>query len=523
MDGSASFNLIVTCIGLIICFGGIYWRRFISGLTGFVWGVIIGFIIAFVQVKFYHNHMEDSTELLLIFSCAILLCVLSVWLERLFAALNSFILSFFIICILGIASIEHLDSISAVLIIAGLLALLIACAAYALHNYAYIISTAFSGGFIAVIGGIALTMQSDISDVLVEIVLENDELTAAALSLTFMLGCLGCCVQFLRFHSTDAAAGDSSPAIPTISADKAASAITSAAKASVQKVAEAASSVPQSEKRDIQGMFDQLKAEQNRKDLLKELKENKLLFIPVLVYVWIVPLLYRLLNVMLCSISLYSAVDYVRIVSGAMSLGMFVFFVLTKRTKSNLVYASFAAVGNLLFNLSRLSYQRLVILEFFEYFLIWAVLAIVVKLIQKDTVKPLLAVVLAWFLSYCVLNRIVYSYIVFQITLWMMIYLVIMVAENYLLFRKQYQINIFKPEAAPAPEHAAPPSAPAEAPTDVPARASAQRYCAKCNRFYNRDDAFCAVCGEKLQLVCPNCHKPVAEDDAFCAKCGKPL
>ena len=519
MDGSTSLNLIVTCIGLLICFGGIYWKRFISGLTGFVWGVLIGFIIAFVQVEFYRQHMEDSTEILLIFSCAILLCVLSVWLERLFAALNSFILSFFIICILGFASIEHLDSISAVLTVAGLLALLVACAAYALHNYAYIISTAFSGALIAVIGGTAFTLQSDISEVLMELVLDGEEYNQLIAFLTLILGCLGCCVQFYRFHSTGAKTG---PAIPSINTGRAASAVTSAAssaKAAVQKAAEAAAPVLQHKDENIQGMFARLKAEQSRKSLLQELRESDLLFIPVWVYVWIVPLLYRLLNGIPYSSAFYSAVYYVRIVSGAMSLGMFVFFVLTRSPKSNLVYASFAAVGNLLFNFHQLSYHPLVILGFFEYFLIWAVLAIVMKLIQKDAVKPLLAAVLAWFISYYPLDWIVYLYVVFRINLWNMMLLAIVVAENYLLFRKQYHINIFKPKAAPAAKRAAP----SPAPIQVHIGNSPQRYCAKCNRFYPRDDAFCAICGEKLPLVCPKCFHRLAEGDAFCGNCGTPL
>lgn len=500
MEGSTGLNLIITCIGLLICFGGIYWRRFISGLTGFVWGVLIGFIIVFVQAKFYYHHMEDSTEILLIFSCAILLCVLSAWLERLFAALNSFIFSFFIICILGIASIEHLDSISAVLIVAGLLALLVACAAYVFHNYAYIISTAFTGAFIAVLGGIALMVQSDISEVLVELVLDGEEHNLLIAFLTLILGCLGCYVQYLRFHSTGAAADDSGPAIPKINADKAAP-------------------VLQHEKRDSQSTFGLLRAEQTRKALLQELMESKFLFIPVLVCAWGVPLLYHLLNGIPYSSPLYSAAYYMRIITDAMSLGILAFFVLVRSAKLNLVYASIATVGNLIFNFSQLSYQRMAILDFFEFFLIWAVLAIVVKLIQKDTVKPLLTAVLAWFISYYLLDWIIYQYVGFRINLWMIIFLAIMVAEDYLLFRKQYHINIFKPEAVLSTEHAAPPSTTIQVNTGN----SPQRYCAKCNRFYPRDAAFCASCGEKLPLVCPKCLSSVAEGDAFCRNCGNSL
>lgn len=35
-------NLFLLCVGLVICFGGIYFRKVVSGLLGFVWGAVLG-------------------------------------------------------------------------------------------------------------------------------------------------------------------------------------------------------------------------------------------------------------------------------------------------------------------------------------------------------------------------------------------------------------------------------------------------------------------------------------------------
>lgn len=38
-------NLFLLCVGLVICFGGIYFRKVVSGLLGFVWGAVLGGVV----------------------------------------------------------------------------------------------------------------------------------------------------------------------------------------------------------------------------------------------------------------------------------------------------------------------------------------------------------------------------------------------------------------------------------------------------------------------------------------------
>lgn len=58
-------NLLLVCVGLVICFGGIYIRKLTSGLMGLIWGAIMG-LIGVVVTALYSGglwHLMSQLEI----------------------------------------------------------------------------------------------------------------------------------------------------------------------------------------------------------------------------------------------------------------------------------------------------------------------------------------------------------------------------------------------------------------------------------------------------------------------------
>ena len=187
-------NLLITIIGLIICFGGIYIKRFCSALIGFIWGTLAAFLIALATVGIF-----EIDEEVVIFAgiCGVAFALISAIFNKLCVAINTF-LSFFSILFLLF---YILDLALGVLmyIIASLIAAVFALIAVKIYNYSFVGITAFTGAFIATCGGYGLLYETEIIDVAKRVIF-NEEARFIILICSFVLGLIGVFVQALRFN-----------------------------------------------------------------------------------------------------------------------------------------------------------------------------------------------------------------------------------------------------------------------------------------------------------------------------------
>lgn len=208
-------NFFLLIVGLIICFGGIYFRRLVSGFLGFVWGVAI----AFAMMVFLNTMMRvDDEMILLVFLVGIVFAVVSAIYYKVMTAINAFFSSFSLSWVFLLALLDS-DSDGGVLI-AVMLALVVAAfvssISYKFADYSYIILTAFTGALIASVGLFGIVEGESLDDIFYYMMWygSDDVIGFVALS-TLCLTVLGIFVQLRRLKvitGKNNAAEDTSPA-----------------------------------------------------------------------------------------------------------------------------------------------------------------------------------------------------------------------------------------------------------------------------------------------------------------------
>lgn len=185
-------NFLLLVVGLVICFGGIYVRKVCSAALGLIWGSICSFVVIFMTVGLWG--LDDETTAIIIM-CAVLCAIISVINDKLCAVINAFLSSFFLVATLLLMA-DRMES-ATLITIATAIALIISIITVKIYDYSFIIITAFSGAFIASVGGCGIVHDEDASDVLLALMF-GDEVTGFILIGTMVLGILGCIVQWRR-------------------------------------------------------------------------------------------------------------------------------------------------------------------------------------------------------------------------------------------------------------------------------------------------------------------------------------
>ena len=186
--------LLLTVLGLIICFGGIYIRRFCSFIMGSVWGAFLSIILIVLTTESIWQ-VDSEESMVWIVIGAIILAIFSAIYEKACA--------FFIVCVLLLFNILSNEDIemSAVFMIALFVAFIPGFISYKIYDIAFMLETAFTGAFIASLGICGLTEgANDVVDVVFDIVMD-DELIGYILLGTVVLGVIGFCVQWGRFKT----------------------------------------------------------------------------------------------------------------------------------------------------------------------------------------------------------------------------------------------------------------------------------------------------------------------------------
>lgn len=185
-------NLLLIAVGLTICFGGIYLRKVCSACLGLIWGALCSFAVVLITVGLWGI---DEESFYIVAVCAVVFAIVSCIHDKLCAAINSFLSIFFFVAILLLVS----DSVegTALFLIAGVVALIFSLISIRIYDYSFILTTAFSGAFIASIGLCGIVYDAEVSDALMEL-LFGDEATGIVVMGTLILGVLGTIVQWRR-------------------------------------------------------------------------------------------------------------------------------------------------------------------------------------------------------------------------------------------------------------------------------------------------------------------------------------
>ena len=191
-------NFLLLVVGLVICFGGIYIRKVCSAALGLIWGAICSFAVILMTVGLWG--LDDETTAIIIM-CAVLCAIISVINDKLCAVINAFLSSFFLMATLLLMA-DRMES-ATLITIATAIALIISIITVKIYDYSFIIITAFSGAFIASVGGCGIVYDEDASDVLLALMF-GDEVTGFILIGTMVLGALGCIVQWRRLKGRTA-------------------------------------------------------------------------------------------------------------------------------------------------------------------------------------------------------------------------------------------------------------------------------------------------------------------------------
>lgn len=416
----ALLNLIIICIGLIICFGGVYIRKICAGITGFSWGISLGAVVS-VMIGGITSSM-DSSSLIIVLLVGIAICVVCVIYDRICTVINTFIsgffMSFLVLLVLLGSIFDSMAVIPIVVVLALAVAGFLATIAYRFYQIAYVIVTAFSGAFIAGIGFEGLIHGGSPSDVFLEVIVRgNLEVTIGLIIITIGLGIAGYKVQLKRFNIS----------VPGQNMSI---------------------NMPNFSSLNLKGLFS---GNTNRSygngtsNLKDEIKENKFIFLAPIIDSIAVPIMYNILNSIQSGNSIYEIVYFVSIVASGATLAGLVYFVMTKDIKINMLYQIPYILGFLVFQpVGYINFSFMVIIYFIKYLIVWVCVYIADRLITKQEIKPLVLIVLAFFMAQYVVSWIAGQYIAFYVDMYTIVCFCIAIGAIYLIFKMYCNTNIFQ-------------------------------------------------------------------------------
>lgn len=187
-----NFNFILVIVGLLICFGGIYFRKVCSVLMGALGGAVCSLCVLLLTIGIWRI---DNKTLMIVVASAIICALFSAIYDRLCAAFNAF-LSVFFALVLILFLMDSME-IGTIMMIAAVISIVVAILSYQFYLAAYVIVTAFSGAFLASVGGCGLYFDAEALEVL-RALMAGDEVGGIILLSTLILGAVGGIVQNRR-------------------------------------------------------------------------------------------------------------------------------------------------------------------------------------------------------------------------------------------------------------------------------------------------------------------------------------
>lgn len=513
-----ALNVILLVTGLVICFGGIYFKKLSAALLGLFWGVVVSAITIAIIIISKHglwalgSALDDGEYIALVLIIGVVIAAISAAMDRLCAAINAFLGGLFIVFVLLGALVEDLDSASIVIIVSVAIAALIAYFAYIYYNYSFVIVTAFSGALLATLSGMAIASEENFVEFLLDVVLYGNENAYLTLyGITFALGIIGFFVQRNRLLQLQNGSADTVKPVDLTrakdTAEKAVEQTKNVSKKVGETIAPAANTIGIS----IKNAWEDIKTESKARSLGEELKQEWILLVPVIVSTIICRLIWNILyDSYNYSTALYTVTNWLFYISAGMAAAVMVYFILTKDIKLNLLYLTPWIAAFLIFNSSNYAFYDTASLFYsmFRVVIIWLILYIIAKIVKQDSIKPVLLSALYFVLDYYLLDRIVYksTYFYFQPIYW--VFLIALFGSLYWLMKnKGVNIFSFKGAAAVKMTASATVNEQSATPTATPDRTV----------ITNPEPAATEA------LYCPDCGAPVRMPQHFCIKCGRKL
>lgn len=190
-----AINWLAVCIGLIICFGGIYLKKTVSALVGASFGGILGVILAIVTAATMYE-IDDKLFLYMIVG-AVVFAIFCAAYDRLCSAIVTFIVSF-VTLIIWLLFASEIEAIRMLILIASVVSFILSYIAYLLDTISFIFITAFGGALIANIGFYGLIHHMELVDTIISMTWGYFDGFAGIFIGTGILGSIGCYVQYQR-------------------------------------------------------------------------------------------------------------------------------------------------------------------------------------------------------------------------------------------------------------------------------------------------------------------------------------
>jgi len=391
-----------------------------------------------------------------------------------------------------------LDSEAGIIAIAVIIALIISVISVKFYDYSFEITTALIGAFIASVGGFGLIHDYDLEDILAEILWSGfDDLTPVLIA-TIVLSIIGFCVQLQRLkrigmipRTTDEKTNFNSEQF-----NHAATTVSEQAK----KLGQAAAPVFQNVGNQATEIWKDARTADGRAVLKEEIAKEKLLFIAPLVAFFLIPLIEKFSGYG----NFYNIVVWIRNIASAISLGTLIYFILKKDRRFVFFYTLAYTCGYLLFILLNTYLLRYsfwyVLVELFNYLIIWVLLDLVSKKIKREEIKPVILLIVGVVLDTYILTWLAQFQIHLFFTFYTFIYFAVTFGMTYLLFKKRDNVSIIAfnsiKEMHTEPNAS---SKPSSSPTTEKEAQSAYGFCPNCGDRLTNDDPFCATCGKKIK------------------------
>ena len=183
--------ILLIIVGLAICVGGIYLKKVAAGLIGLLWGAVLGILISLIIAM----QIDIDTPIFIVIAAifAIIMALLAITFDRFCACINSLFSSAALFFVIAFMVTEGEFEIA--IAVAIIFALIAAGVSFKFYDYAFIISTALTGGFIASVSGTTLINNATLLDFMF-----GDGAVQISI-ITLVLAILGFIVQLQKLKS----------------------------------------------------------------------------------------------------------------------------------------------------------------------------------------------------------------------------------------------------------------------------------------------------------------------------------
>ena len=439
-------NYLIVGIGLIICFGGIYFRRICAGIMGFVWGVLGTILIMLLIALSGDLDIDESSAIFGIVVGGLLFAALSAIYYKVCALINGFSFGFTGLLLILLLT-DNLDSLESVIILALLAGIALAFLSFKFYDHSFMLLTAFTGAFIASLGVYAIMHKETFDEILFEVMWWGG---IDGLSIvwggTFILGCIGVFVQYQRLSSilgehssSDTTSRDFNSVLGTVSGGSGGNEGGKAPdwKPSVGTDANTTSGPVSSNS--IRTL-----------SLVSNSEKDKFLIAAPIIAYFLFPLLSRLIFSNYYTDyyepnALLTIYNYLSLAANYVAVGCIAYVTIAKTKQFALIYMIPYAASILLFELSYLRYYGFLelILYVGKYLILWGLLVLVNMAIKKTALKPLVLAALVVLYENYLYYWIGARYIYFYFNRYVVVSGAAIIAIVWYLFKSRLDFNIF--------------------------------------------------------------------------------